>query len=96
MTRQQFLLVLPEALLVKPALSETARPKLLIVAAHPDDEYAFAATTYRLTHELGWTADHVVITNGEGGYRYSALAEAIYGVALTDESDGRSRPACDP
>ena len=47
MTRQEFLLVLPEALLAKPALSETARPKLLIVAAHPDDEYAVAATIYR-------------------------------------------------
>ena len=98
MTRQEFLMVVPEALLAAPLLaaplpaeSTPARPKLLIVAAHPDDEYAFAATTYRLTRELGWTADHVVITNGEAGYRYSALAEAIYGVDLTDESHGRSR-----
>jgi len=91
MTRQAFLLAVPEALLARQVLAETTRPKLLIVAAHPDDEYAFAATTYRLTRELGWTADHVVITNGEGGYRYSALAEAIYGVDLTDESHGRSR-----
>ncbi len=91
MTRQEFLLTVPEALLARQLLAETARPKLLIVAAHPDDEYAFAATTYRLTRELGWTADHVVITNGEAGYRYSALAEAIYGVGLTDESYGRSR-----
>ena len=58
--------------------------------AHPDDEYAFAATTYRLVHELKWTADQVVITNGEGGYRYSALAEAFYGAALADEADGRA------
>ena len=91
MTRQEFLLAVPEALLAAPLLAETRRPKLLIVAAHPDDEYAFAATTYRLTRELGWTADHVVITNGEAGYRYSALAEAIYGVDLTDEGHGRSR-----
>jgi N-acetylglucosamine malate deacetylase 2 len=91
MTRQAFLLALPGALLAKSLAAETTRPKLLIVAAHPDDEYAFAATTYRLTRELGWTADHVVITNGEAGYRYSALAEAIYGVGLTGESQGRSR-----
>jgi len=90
-TRQAFLLAVPEALLARQLLAETARPKLLIVAAHPDDEYALAATTYRLTRELGWTADHVVITNGEAGYRYSALAEAVYGVGLTDEAHGRSR-----
>ena len=91
MTRQTFLLALPEALLAKPLAAETTRPKLLIVAAHPDDEYAFAATTYRLARELGWAADHAIITNGEAGYRYSALAEAVYGVGLTGEREGRSR-----
>ena len=90
-TRQAFLLAVPEALLAKSLAAETTRPKLLIVAAHPDDEYAVAATTYRLTRELGWAADHVVVTNGEAGYRYSALAEAVYGVGLTGESQGRSR-----
>jgi hypothetical protein len=89
-TRQAFLLAVPEALLARQLGAQTARPKLLIVAAHPDDEYAFAATTYRLTRELGWAADHVVITNGEAGYRYSALAEVVYGVGLTDESQGRT------
>lgn len=91
MTRQAFLLALPEAVLARQLAAETTRRKLLIVAAHPDDEYAFAATTYRLTRELGWSADHVVITNGEAGYRYSALAEAVYGVGLTGEREGRSR-----
>jgi N-acetylglucosamine malate deacetylase 2 len=90
-TRQTFLLAVPEALLAKSLAAESTRPKLLIVAAHPDDEYAVAATTYRLTRELGWAADHVVITNGEAGYRYSALAEAVYGIGLTGESEGRSR-----
>jgi LmbE family N-acetylglucosaminyl deacetylase len=90
-TRQAFLLAVPQALLVRQLAAQTARPKLLIVAAHPDDEYAFAATTYRLTRELGWVADHVVITNGEAGYRYSALAEVVYGVGLTGESQGRTR-----
>ena len=91
MTRQTFLLAVPSALMAKPPAGESTRGKLLIVAAHPDDEYAIAATTYRLTRELGWAADHVVITNGEAGYRYAALAEAVYGVGLTGESQGRSR-----
>jgi LmbE family N-acetylglucosaminyl deacetylase len=76
-TRKEFLL----ALAAVPAML-AARPdpgKLLIVVAHPDDEYAFAAATYRLVRELGWIADQVVITDGEAGYRYSALAEAFYG-----------------
>ena len=70
--------------------SETEGKKLLIVVAHPDDEYAFAATTYRLIRELGWTADQVLITNGESGYRYSAPAEVFYGVAISDEAGGRA------
>lgn len=70
----------------------TARPwKVLIVVAHPDDEYYFAGTVYRIAQELGGTVDQVIITNGEGGYKYSTLAEKIYGVPLTDESTGRSR-----
>jgi LmbE family N-acetylglucosaminyl deacetylase len=91
MTRKDFLLTLPGAALTHSPAGEPLRPKLLIVVAHPDDEYAFAATTYRLTRELGWAADLVVITNGEAGYRYSTLAEAVYGVGLTRERDGRSR-----
>lgn len=63
--------------------------KILLVAAHPDDEYYFAATVYRIAQELGGVVDHVVITNGEGGFRYSALAEKIYGLPLTEESTGR-------
>ena len=57
--------------------------------AHPDDEYALAATTYRVTREIGGVADHVVVANGEGGYRY-ALAETVYGAAIARESDGRA------
>jgi LmbE family N-acetylglucosaminyl deacetylase len=91
MTRKDFLLALPAAAAGRSAAGEPVRQKLLIVVAHPDDEYAFAATTYRLTRELGWAADLVVITNGEAGYRYSALAESVYGVALTREREGRSR-----
>jgi LmbE family N-acetylglucosaminyl deacetylase len=58
--------------------------------AHPDDEYALAATAYRISRELGGVVDHVVITNGEGGYRYAFLAEAIYGVSIAREVDGRT------
>ena len=72
------------------ASTASRNPRLLIVVAHPDDEYMFAATTYRLVRELGWTADQVVITNGEAGFRYSSLAESVYGTRLADEGDGRA------
>lgn len=87
LTRKEFLFALAAPILLS---ARTGPGKLLIVVAHPDDEYAFAATTYRLVHELGWTADQVVITNGEAGYRYSALAEAVYGKKLANERDGRA------
>lgn len=92
-TRKEFLLVASGAALLASQLGaqqQTHAHKALIVVAHPDDEYAFAATTYRLVRELGWVADQVIVTNGEAGYRYSALAEAVYGVALSRESDGRA------
>lgn len=66
-------------------------PKILAVVAHPDDEYAFAASAYRFTHELKATVDQIVITNGEAGFRYSQLAEAYYGLPLTTEAVGRDR-----
>jgi LmbE family N-acetylglucosaminyl deacetylase len=89
-TRKDFLLAAAASLLPAASAAETGARKILIVVAHPDDEYAFAATTYRLVRELGWTADQVVITDGEAGYRYSALAEAFYGTALANESDARA------
>lgn len=70
---------------------EPAGPKVLLVVAHPDDEYYFAGATYRIAQELHGAVDQVVITNGEGGFRYATLAERIYGVPLTDEATGRSR-----
>jgi LmbE family N-acetylglucosaminyl deacetylase len=86
MTRHQFLLAMAGAAIAQP----TSPQKLLIVVAHPDDEYAFAGAVYRLVRELGWIADQVVITNGEAGYRYSTLAEIYYGVSLADEAGGRA------
>lgn len=89
-TRKEFLQALAAPPLLSGTIAErTNGGRLLIVVAHPDDEYAFAASTYRLTRELGWSADQVVITDGEGGYRYSALAEAVYGRTLSNEPDGR-------
>jgi LmbE family N-acetylglucosaminyl deacetylase len=67
-----------------------APPRVLIVVAHPDDETCFAATVYEITHNLGGTVDELVITNGEGGYRYSLLAETYYDVAFTNEATGRA------
>ena len=90
LTRKEFLFALAApAILQEARATEHLSGKLLIVVAHPDDEYAFAATTYRLVRELGWAADQVIITNGEAGYRYSTLAQAIYGTALANERDGR-------
>jgi LmbE family N-acetylglucosaminyl deacetylase len=65
-------------------------PNVLVVVAHPDDETAFAATIYKITHELNGMVDQCVITNGEGGYKYSTLAESYYGLDLTDEAVGRA------
>lgn len=63
--------------------------KVLIVNAHPDDESGCAATVYKITHDLKGKVDLAVITNGEAGYKYSTLAESIYGVELTEEAIGR-------
>jgi LmbE family N-acetylglucosaminyl deacetylase len=63
--------------------------KTLIVVAHPDDEYYFAATVYRMAVQLGDTVDELVITNGEGGFHYSTLAEPFYGETLATEESGR-------
>jgi LmbE family N-acetylglucosaminyl deacetylase len=72
------------------APAAAAPPRALIVVAHPDDESCLAATVYEITHNLGGTVDQLVITNGEGGFHYSFLAEQYYGIALTDEATGRA------
>ena len=63
--------------------------RVLVVTAHPDDHAAFAATIYKITHDIGGKVDLVVITNGEGGFKYSTLAEQYYGLELTDPAVGR-------
>jgi len=63
--------------------------KALLVNAHPDDESESAAVIYRLTHERGGIVDQVVVTNGEGGHQYAALAESYYRLPLTAGADRR-------
>lgn len=100
-SRRQLLLMIPLAGLAASAAVDAAMradvaaapvgpPKVLLVVAHPDDEYYVAATVYRIASEFGGTVDQVVITNGEAGFHYAQLAEKFYGVALTDERDGRA------
>lgn len=69
--------------------SQEQGPKVLVVTAHPDDDASFAGTNYKITHDLNGIVDIALITNGEGGYKYSTLAEDIYGLELTDEAIGR-------
>ncbi|MEM7308240.1 MAG: PIG-L family deacetylase [Planctomycetota bacterium] len=69
---------------------EPGAPRLLAVVAHPDDETAFAATLFKAATHLGAACDVVVLTNGEGGFKYATLAERLYGRELTDEPVGRA------
>jgi N-acetylglucosamine malate deacetylase 2 len=89
MTLGKGLLILAVASMSAAGVDGEERLKVLAVVAHPDDEYAFSATTYRIARELGGIVDQVVISNGEAGYRYSVLAEQVYGLHLTDEKVGR-------
>lgn len=78
----------PERVPVTPVVG-AARPRVLCVVAHPDDEIAFAGTLYKTATALGGACDLFTITNGEGGFKYATLAESIYGKDLTDETVGR-------
>jgi len=62
--------------------------KVLLVVAHPDDESECAALIYRITHEAGGVVDQIVVTNGEGGHTYAALAASYYGLPL-HKKEGR-------
>jgi LmbE family N-acetylglucosaminyl deacetylase len=66
-----------------------AQPRVLVVQAHPDDETGCAAFLFALARYQRAVVDICVITNGEAGYRYSTLAEQLYGVPLTIDSIGR-------
>jgi len=79
------LLATPQPILAR----QPSEPRVLLVTAHPDDDALFAATVYRITHHLNGKVDLALITDGSGGYRYSTLAEPIYGRTLTDEAVAR-------
>ncbi|WP_214070382.1 PIG-L family deacetylase [Mucilaginibacter sp. dw_454] len=65
--------------------------RVLVVIAHPDDESILSVTLYKLAKEQHTTVDLFVITNGEGGYKYSTLAEQYYGCKLTTAADAKKR-----
>ncbi|HEY8928330.1 MAG TPA: PIG-L family deacetylase, partial [Mucilaginibacter sp.] len=71
------------------AVSAQTPPSALVVIAHPDDESMLSVTLYKLAKEHHGNVDLFVITNGEAGYRYSALAEQYYGCKLTNAADAR-------
>lgn len=68
--------------LQKPGLGDDL--SILIVTAHPDDEAMFAATVWKAVREHGANVDLALVTDGAGGYRFSTLAEPLYGLNLTD------------
>jgi N-acetylglucosamine malate deacetylase 2 len=83
------LTLIPSSTSLKAQETDDNPTSVLIVTAHPDDEGMFAATVYRITHDLGGTVDLALITDGAGGYHYSTLANDIYGKELTDPEIGR-------
>ncbi len=64
-------------------------PRVLVVVAHPDDDAAFTGVLYQVTHQLDGVVDLALVTDGSGGFRYSTLAEEVYGLKLTDETVAR-------
>ncbi|MDZ7714642.1 MAG: PIG-L family deacetylase [Balneolaceae bacterium] len=64
-------------------------PKVLLVTAHPDDDALFSATVFKTTHLLNGIVDLAILTNGEGGYKYSTIGNYIYGKQLDKEETGR-------
>jgi LmbE family N-acetylglucosaminyl deacetylase len=99
LTKRIGLLFALAALGIANAASQTSEPiaavkgkavRVLLVVAHPDDEYEVAGTVYRISKQLGGSVDQLIITDGEAGYRYSSLAEQYYGLALTKEAVGRA------
>ncbi len=89
--RQIFLMLFLGVLAITPhALAQDDDGlNVLIVSAHPDDEAMYAAVIYRIAKELSGNVDLAVISDGSGGFRYSHLAESIYGLQLTDERVAR-------
>lgn len=85
----RFAAVLAGVILLSVLTAAQTPGKTLLVVAHPDDEYYFAATVYRMAVQLHGQVDELIITDGEGGFRYSTLAEPYYKKSLTTEAIGR-------
>jgi LmbE family N-acetylglucosaminyl deacetylase len=87
------LLIVLFALLLSPQLFAQElldyQPKVLLITAHPDDDALFSATVFKTTKLLGGVVDLALMTNGEGGYKYSTLGNYIYGKELDKEEVGR-------
>lgn len=82
-----FLCVIPACLFAQELDYE---PKILLVTAHPDDDVLVSATIWKTTKLLGGTVDLALMTNGEGGYKYSTLGNYVYGLELDKEEVGRA------
>ncbi|XWN37740.1 MAG: PIG-L family deacetylase [Balneola sp.] len=65
------------------------QPKILLITAHPDDDALFSATVWKTTKLLDGTVDLALMTNGEGGYKYSTLGNYVYDKDLDEEEVGR-------
>ncbi|MEM9380264.1 MAG: PIG-L family deacetylase [Planctomycetota bacterium] len=65
-------------------------PRVLVVVAHPDDELVATGALYVNGARLGGACDVLTITDGQGGFKYAAFAEARYGLELTREEVGRA------
>ncbi len=72
-----------------PVSAQSEDPAVLIVTAHPDDEALFAGFVYRMAVERGARVELALVTDGVGGYRFSTLAEPIYGLKLSDPGVAR-------
>ncbi|MEO9887625.1 MAG: PIG-L family deacetylase [Balneola sp.] len=86
-----FLFVLPFSIVAQEsnAIELDYKPKILLVTAHPDDDALFSATIWKTTKLLNGTVDLALMTNGEGGYKYSTLGNYIYDKELDKEEVGR-------
>ena len=54
------------------------RKKGVVVTAHPDDESLMSVALWKLTHELNFIIDIVVLTDGEGGHAHSHFSKIYY------------------
>lgn len=71
------------------AQDNLAPPKVLLVTAHPDDDALFTVTVYKIAKLMGGKVDLALLTNGEGGFKYSIFGPQFYGLDLTKEEIGR-------